>query len=401
MTIPKKQASRINVVITASCIAIAIVITVLFVLNRNSRREPSSDTVSRERGRSNHPELPSVKSSDESLDFFMKKKGRLSIEDGPRLAHTKMTPIDAQKLLERIKAEITSTTDRAKLSCCVLRALCAQGYSTEAWALIDQNPGVLRDMEIGTVFLTSKETLDSLVHRLNELSDPKERSQALQGIIHSRPLEIINLDFGSITLGSTSEKNAVAQAIATMIAGYPGSPPDPATSRLLLEKSIDLLKTHNLDAVQLAIILDQDTVNNVYDQWKLLAEIKDSVTPKELERLQSTVVPNMIASDADRSMALICSDPSTKYSVPILSRAVEKMYNDDPQNANTWITTNLPTLDPRTGQRIIGCVAQVAIRSGEYNTAQQWANQLLNPDVKKQVVGQIEAAQKPKVNSKP
>jgi hypothetical protein len=56
----------------------------------------------------------------------------------------------------------------------------------------------------------------------------------------------------------------------------------------------------------------------------------------------------------------------------------------------------LPNLDKETGQRLIASLTQITIKYGEFDTAKQWANQILNPEIKKQILGQIQAAQAPK-----
>lgn len=320
----------------------------------------------------------------------------LSMEDVPKLAGAVMTPELARKLLERTKVEIKGIQDRARISSSIMMALCKQGYSAEAWELIDSNPGDLRELEIGTIFQYSLEPLNTLASKLETLVEPMERMQALRALVDQRPTEIINFDFSKISIMSPQDKIAIASGIMAAMKESGSTPGSIDTSEALLGKVVNLVNEHKLDASNLSTILNNDFSIDAFRRWEILDGLKDGIEKSEVERIYADVVPNMIRSDVDKTMDLISSNPSSKYSVPIISRAITTMYEADPQYANSWVTTHLPTLDPATGQRVVVRVAQVAIKNGEFETARQWANHLLNAGVKQQVLDQIEAAQTPK-----
>ena len=327
----------------------------------------------------------------------------LSVNDATELLNAAITPEVARNLLERSKVEIKGIRDRARFSSSVMASLCKQGYSAEAWELIESNSGAVRELEIGTVFQYGKEPLSSLASKLETLVDPAERMQALRALISSRPTEIANIDFNEITMTSPQDKIAVVSGILSIISASNGpnaTATDISNTQALLQKSVDLVRDRKLDVENLIKILNNDVTGDAFNQWSLMDGLKKGVEPKDLDRLRATVVPNMIRTDADKSMNLICSDPTTKYSVPVISSAINSMYEYDPQQANVWVTTHLSSLDPATGQRIVASVAQVSMRNGEYDTAKQWANQLLSPTVKQQVLDQINAAQEAKKSGK-
>jgi hypothetical protein len=67
----------------------------------------------------------------------------------------------------------------------IMSALCKHGYATEAWELVDQNSGAVRETEINAIFRDAPDKLDSLLGKLETLVDPTERIAAWAGLISS------------------------------------------------------------------------------------------------------------------------------------------------------------------------------------------------------------------------
>lgn len=95
----------------------------------------------------------------------------------------------------------------------------------------------------------------------------------------------------------------------------------------------------------------------------------EGIQKKDLEGLYTAALPNLIDADPERAMNLIRSDQATKYSYPVLSNALRKVYRDAPVQANNRVTTRLHELDPATAQRIIVGLGQVALENDEFDTA--------------------------------
>jgi hypothetical protein len=325
------------------------------------------------------------------VSAILESTQKLTGKQREELRHSLLNPEQAQALLSKV--DITNINERGMLSRIVFEALCKSGYSAEAWELVDANAGSVRETQLGTMFAFSKEPVGTLLAHFKQLTEPNERTVAIHGII-SNEYDLINFDYRKLELESAADKNALGQALSVKISGTMGSgSSDPDRSRLLLEKSISLVKEGILDAGQLDAILVRDQSFDVYDKWKLLDGVQGSVKPNELEAIQSKLVPYMIESDMARALELITTEQSTKYSVPVLTRAIKRAYSIDPAQSNAWVLNNLATIDPATGQRLIFGIGQVAIANNELQTAQQWADRLLNPGVKQQLLEQIKAAQ--------
>jgi hypothetical protein len=95
----------------------------------------------------------------------------------------------------------------------------------------------------------------------------------------------------------------------------------------------------------------------------------------------------------EKAMSVICSDPATKYSYPVISSALREMFKIAPASANEWVTLHSAKMDPATSQRIFAVLAQEANRGLDFETSRKWAEQVLNPDVRRTLLDQIEERQ--------
>ncbi len=304
-----------------------------------------------------------------------------------------MTPEMARTLLEKVKAENKDINERAILCASILHSLSKNGHVEEAWNLLEESPGTVRSMEIGILFQTDKLPLDTLLSRLGELTDPDDRTNAVRGILVSRPSEIANLDFSKIPIETADQKQAAFGAIVMAMQKF-AQDKDIAATEAVFVKVIELAKSGKIEIAQLGRALDYEYGMDPFRKWQILGGMKEGFNPPDAERFLAQSVPGMVRADLDKAMKLVCSDPQSRYSVPILNRAVTTMYQVDPEQANAWVTANLSSIDPATGQRVIFSVGQAAIRSGEFATARQWADRLLNAKVKQGLLEQIESAEK-------
>lgn len=323
----------------------------------------------------------------------------ISFEDAKKIAQSRLDPEMARLLLARAAVEVKNINERAKISSVILMALCQQGYSTEAWNLIDQSQGAVRSIEIGAFFRYDNSPLNQLLQKVKSFSDPLDRMNAWGGLLGARPMEVANLEASEFIVGSPEEKNVLTAHILTAMKGGTTSQSattssDYNTAKALLDKSIDLVKIHALDVGHLARILNNDNVSDAFYQWDRVRSLIDGppiegIAKNDLESLNAAVIPNMINSDPNRAMDLICSTQSTKYSYPILSTAIKEYYRASPDEANAWIIGHLDTIDPATSQRIISVVAQEANRNMEFETSRKWANRILNAEVRQQLLDQV------------
>lgn len=322
------------------------------------------------------------------------KQGKLTVDDAQRISSSLMDAETAAELLRRAAQEIEGQQDRAFVMSSIISALCKSGNAEAAWSLIEKEEGLVRELQLGSFFLTSTESSDLLFKKLGTLGTEKERTQALHALALTRPFDFLNAGPDDIKVASKQEWTMASAGIAAHLSEMD----DPVESRRILEASFAFTASHGWDLTNLLRILEKSKNVTPFEQWDIAKKPLKGLADADRERVLKLVAPEMVSSNTDDAMRKICTDPSTKYSYPVLSSAVARMYANSPAEANTWLTANLDGLDPATGQRIISCVAQEAIRSGEFSTAEQWAGRILNADVRSELLKQS-ADQQAKMNA--
>ncbi|WP_035611447.1 hypothetical protein [Haloferula sp. BvORR071] len=299
----------------------------------------------------------------------------LSADSLRKLPRTTLTPESARQLLDRAKTEITGIESRAEFSAGVLSTLAKQGHLAEAWALVEAAPGMVRERQLATLFREDPAPLASLVAKLEGLRSPKERGEALQAIIGSRPRDAAGFDLDQIRLQSPQEMRAFSDGISEAIAGSKRQDPkDCETPEILLKKCIALAGKGTLDYGHFVHILNLDSSNDGFLKWELLAGLKNSqMTADQVANLQSFVAGQMVNSDAERAMAFLCSGASNPADPSVLASAISGWYGRDSRAARAWITGHAENLAPAAGDGIKSGVAQLSLERGEFSTAREWA----------------------------
>jgi hypothetical protein len=157
-----------------------------------------------------------------------------------------------------------------------------------------------------------------------------------------------------------------------------------------IQRSIHLTASGNLETGYLSLILESALPRDSFAQWDLILEHRGTFDKKKLESFQAGMVKSMIDTNLAKTMDMLVSTAETKYSYPVLSAAVTRMFTNSPAEANTWVSNNLDSIDPATSQRIISCLAQVANQNLEFETSRKWANRILNAEVRQQLLEQVD-----------
>lgn len=328
--------------------------------------------------------VPSRESRDSTRDF-QDKENLTKLSRNTKLEF--LTPEKAKELLEICKNEETNVTAQITQSCAILRQLCENGFSAEAWTLIDDGPGTLRNNEISTFFQATKfESAESIQNYLSKLISPRERNYSIYGLLQGNATTALAMDSTIIPGRSKEEKMGYVFGISDLLKD---TETPSATATLATERTIQLAASSNLDPIDLLRIFDSSIVGDSFANWETVEKYSQSFDQISLEKVHSGLASRMIARDPVQAMDLICENPATKYSYPVLSTAVKEFYRVSEDGANSWITNHLDSVDPATAQRLISVVAQEANRNREFETSRKWANRILNAEVRQQLLDQV------------
>ena len=293
---------------------------------------------------------------------------------------------NAKLLLSRIASEVTNLEKRAEFSAIVIMKLCKSGYAEEAWTLLPSGYGIVRSMMLSALCSQDDRDLAVIQKQLMIVTDVNEYNQCLQGLAMSRKEKILDIDFASIPL---QNRDYFARIVAMQF-GKKNALLNAHDYQDMLDKISQSVITGEITPQQYSWILDSDKNNSANYQWNLLQRIVKLNSNIDLEVALASAAVNLVKNDFSSGMNTILSNDKAKYSSSILNKAVIAMFDMDSQQANEWVSGNINKIDPASAQRVIASVAQVAIRDGDYENAQLWANQLLNQEVRAQLIKQIE-----------
>ena len=309
----------------------------------------------------------------------------LNIEN---LIHRDVNPGEAKILLSRCESEIPDVSLRSRLSATIIASLCKQGLNNEAWKLISQDPGLVRSTQINFFFSNNKTaTPADLSRMITDMTDSSDREHAIFGLIQGRPEVVLQMDSSLIPGETVDGRRMFEQSVTEALKRADLSQ---KIKDDLVERSIQLAASGKLESGYLSYILDSAHPDDLNAQWESLRKYSKSFDEKSLESLYAGLAQKMVVADLSKTMDMLSTDPDTKSSYPVLSAAVTKMFKTSPAAANTWVTNNLDRLDPATSQRIISCLVQVANQNQEFNTSRMWANRIIDPNVRKALLEQVD-----------
>lgn len=298
---------------------------------------------------------------------------------------------NAKLLLSRIASEVTNLEKRAEFSAIVIMELCKSGYAEEAWTLLPSGYGIVRSMMLSALCSQDDRDLADIQKQLMVVTNVNEYNQCLQGLAMARKEKILDIDFSTVPLQS---RDHFARIVAMQF-GKKNALLNAQDYKDMLDKISQAVIAGEITPQQYSWILDSDKNNSANYQWNLLQRLIKSNSKIDLEVALGSAAVNLIKNDFSSGMTAILSNDKAKYSSSILNKAVIAMFDMDSQKANEWVYGNINKIDPASAQRVIASVAQVAIRDGDYDNAQRWANQLLNQQVRAQLEKQIEDFRNP------
>lgn len=173
----------------------------------------------------------------------------------------------------------------------------------------------------------------------------------------------------------------------------------PELARTLLAKVKAENKDVNERALLCAVILGALSKSGHVDEaWKLIEESPGTVRVMEIANIDFSTIP-MESDDQQRAVLgsiIFALQTARKEKDPVTGETIMGKLFDLVRTGkmNGKYLNRVIDADPATGQRVIFSVGQAAIRSGEFATARQWSDRLLNPRMKQALVDQIEAAEK-------
>ena len=325
----------------------------------------------------------------------------IDLDDLKSLWEHSLNPEQAAILLERGKNEIKGESRRSNLASLVISYLCNQGYAEAAWNLISPEAGKVREAQVEAWFNSSKASLDAKMKRLERLTDPTDRENAMEFLFQggSSVDEICALDFNNLISKSTVERQRLFVSLCRRLQDYPTLAKTSEDTTKLLRKCLNLTAEGWLDPSEAGRIFQAAGDSGSFDQWQMLEGIKWNLPKNSYERIQEAIVQNMAGEDPERAIRTLVKTIPLKQRYSMLTKVYQKMREDAPGTSVEKVRALLPEFDPGTVEQLSHCVINGAFLSGELELAKEWMPRISNAMLRKDLAeGYASALQQRKEN---
>lgn len=284
-----------------------------------------------------------------------------------------INPEQAAILLERGRNEIKGMSGRHSLATMVISVLCNQEYADEAWNLISPDAGKIRESQVAAWFISSKESLDARMNRIEQLSDPSERENAFSCLFRdgSSIDEICAFDFNKLIPKSAAERQRLISSLRG-IAYQTHSNKTAEDMTRFFRKCLDLASEGWLNPTEAEHIFRAAEGGNSFPQWKIVEDMKWHLPKNSYDRIREVVIKNMAAEDPERAIRMLVETIPLKQRYSMLSQVYGKMREDAPDTCVEKVRALLPEFDPDTIEQLSTCVIRGALQSGELELAKEW-----------------------------
>ena len=304
-----------------------------------------------------------------------------------------ITVAEAERLLAEARQNpdaIRRTLDSIK----VIADLCRAGHTEEAWALIEQNPGQVRDSQLVKFFLTSKLTVPEMIAKIESLPFEGEAPEALGGYLSSLEMgdtSRVLADPAFQALIKRLEANSedpLGSALTSSLMRRLGSPgADRKEIPAARELATQLLSEKKLTNEQFALVFKADTTADNFEKWSLIeSSVKAAKESPFAEELRREVIEGMVNANAPQAMSTLAKK-SDSQGIADLTMAIEKWGLVDPVEAAAWYQNERGSLNPAQGDGVALAFYRLSMNSGDTESAKRWAGEISNEGLRKRTLG--------------
>lgn len=324
-----------------------------------------------------------------------------------RLA-TSITPESAKALLERSKTEDTNIDVRAEKAWLVINLLCQNGFTREAWDLIDPEQGEVRNKGLGGFFRDADLPKGELLALMDVMS-ASDRSSSLFGYwSRFTPEEFAKLDMTETPIRSSREMGAFRRAVEEVIA-QAFDPKNPEASKWIrhdaLVKAVELANGGTFPYSDIKTILSKDPSKDGFAYWEAIKHVSPEIRATQTQGMNnyngtdSMIIRAMAVQDPQRTMemTLVPDSHESKYIHIAMGQWLEKDFT----NADTWVKGRIAGFNEDQQERTAVAYIRAQVARGEYGEAESWLHYIKNDKWKDAVAWHAMEIQKHRARNAP
>jgi hypothetical protein len=341
-------------------------------------REPNTEGLSSGRSAAENERLSSAKRRSQERS----EPDGITVTEAERLlAEARQNPDSIRRTLDSIK---------------VIADLCRAGHTEEAWALIEANPGQVRDSQLVKFFLSANLTVPEMISKIESLPFEGEATEALGGYLSSLELAdtsrvLADPAFQELIkrLGANS-KDPLGGALTASLMRRLGSPgassKDMPAARELASR---LLSEGKLTNEQFAQIFKADNTADNFEKWSLIeSSLKAGKQNPSAAQLRRDVIEGMVNANAPKAMGML-TKKSDSQGIVDLTVGIEKWGRVDPVQAAEWYESQRGSLTPVQGDGMALAFYRLSLSAGDTESAKRWAAEISNKELRQRALGKV------------
>ena len=311
----------------------------------------------------------------------------------------KATPPLIRQLLDEIY-QISDITVRATKSGEAIKALCLAGFQEEAWSLILENPGLVRNRQLIDYFASTHLTSYQFCEKYGSLRGNGEAQLALKSWLGNfetaELLSMLDIDKGNSDLlrARESDKELFSSGVATYFElklRTNSFEPSEAARNLqqenLLYVASALLGSGVLDPSSVQSLIRVVKFDDPFKKWDYLNSISNPATEPflDLEGGRSQTISDMVRTNANDTLEKFKDLDSAVY----LHKAVKSWISLDAAQAGSWYKDNKLNLTSSLQSAAASAFFQTAMDYREMESAVSWAQEIKDPELKAKALKSI------------
>lgn len=305
-----------------------------------------------------------------------------------------LTPSAAREMLERDRLEEKNIEVRAEKAWRIINQLCQNGFSKEAWEMIEPDPGVVRQKSLNGFFRDSGMPKAELMGMLDGL-EKKDRAMGLSGYWDRfAPEEFVRLDMNDFEIRSPEEKAALRQSLEAMIAqAFDRDNPEigKGVRQELLNMAADQVNGGVFAYSDFGKMIQQDPSKDGFAYWDAMARVDPDLRKGQdtLKGADAQVIRAMTTQDPERTLNMTLVDGSVARGKGYV--ALEKWLTQDYRKAEEWYQRNRDKADADSSAVAF---MRACATLGEYQKALDWYAVIKSEGWQKGIGGEMRSIQR-------
>jgi hypothetical protein len=356
---------------------VIVVLVGMVIPNERAKATAAVESIMAERKASSRVERTT--SGSPTALTSQKEKGRRyfqpSTDPSWLKAAAKLTPADAKEMLARNTLEIVNLDERAEKAWNIIGQLCQNGYPHEAWALIEEDTGAVRQKQLNAFFREADLPKEELLRLLAD-QQTHDRAIGLYGYWgRFSAEEFSRMDMSEFPLKSQQEIGAFRKLMSDMFAEK-YDPADPEASRTvradLLSRVVDQANAGMFSYEEIAKLMTRDPSKDGFLYWeateKVAAELKAGQntfygTDAEIIRLMTAQNPEKVLN-----LAVTPGSREQRFYHIALTEWLDKDY----KKGEDWYYARESAMTEDAKERSAVAFVRASVRAGNYGAADQW-----------------------------